>query len=294
MSTTLVRKEDVQRKWYVLDAADKPLGRTAVIAANLRGAFLCMKAVARQMVKQRYGRIVNLSSVVGLHGNAGQVNYAASKAGVIGMTKSLAKELAGRNITVNAVAPGFIATDMDVFSRKQVAHFCEYVFEKLECRFLADAKYLFTYPPASPNLIILTLTSELGIAGQSGLGMSGHFDFRNDCYLACCGISNNVTNLLLCIKSPMGNTVILLTMIVMSDDAFLSLRADAGEFGITANFDSPALIVGQMPVEIINFMHADKIDKRFYLFNGEKVTATIQMCTSISETGPIFYAKGRE
>jgi 3-oxoacyl-[acyl-carrier protein] reductase len=84
----------------------------AVVAANLKGTFLCMKAVSRQMMKQRYGRIVNLSSVVGLRGNAGQVNYAASKAGVIGMTKSLAKELASRNVTVNAVAPGFIETDM--------------------------------------------------------------------------------------------------------------------------------------------------------------------------------------
>ena len=84
----------------------------AVIATNLRGAFLCMKAAARPMMKKRWGRMVNLSSVVGLHGNAGQVNYAASKAGVIGMTKSMAKELAARNVTVNAVAPGFIDTDM--------------------------------------------------------------------------------------------------------------------------------------------------------------------------------------
>ena len=84
----------------------------AVINANLKGTFLCMKAVSRLMLKQRYGRIVNLSSVVGLRGNAGQVNYAASKAGVVGMTKSLAKELASRGVTVNAVAPGFIETDM--------------------------------------------------------------------------------------------------------------------------------------------------------------------------------------
>lgn len=84
----------------------------AVLDTNLKGAFLCMKAATRTMMKQRYGRIVNLSSVVGLRGNAGQVNYAASKAGVIGMTKSAAKELASRGITVNAVAPGFIDTDM--------------------------------------------------------------------------------------------------------------------------------------------------------------------------------------
>lgn len=83
-----------------------------VVETNLKGTFLCMKVVARQMIKQRYGRIINLSSVVGLHGNAGQVNYAASKAGVIGMTKSLAKELASRGVTVNAVAPGFMETDM--------------------------------------------------------------------------------------------------------------------------------------------------------------------------------------
>lgn len=84
----------------------------AVIATNLKGAFLCTRAVTRPMMKQRYGRIVNLSSVVGVHGNAGQANYAASKAGLIGMTKSAAKELASRGITVNAVAPGFIETDM--------------------------------------------------------------------------------------------------------------------------------------------------------------------------------------
>ena len=84
----------------------------AVIDTNLKGTFLCMKAVSRIMMKQRYGRIVNLSSVVGLRGNAGQANYAAAKAGLIGFTKSVAKELASRNIRCNAVAPGCIATDM--------------------------------------------------------------------------------------------------------------------------------------------------------------------------------------
>lgn len=84
----------------------------AVIDTNLKGTFLCMKAVSRIMMKQRYGRIVNLSSVVGLRGNPGQANYSASKAGVIGLTKSLAKELSSRHVTVNAVAPGFIDTDM--------------------------------------------------------------------------------------------------------------------------------------------------------------------------------------
>ena len=84
----------------------------AVLATNLKGAFACMQAVMRPMMKQRWGRIVNLSSVVGLRGNLGQANYAASKAGLIGMSKSAAKELASRGITVNCVAPGFIETDM--------------------------------------------------------------------------------------------------------------------------------------------------------------------------------------
>ena len=83
-----------------------------VLDTNLKGAFQCMKAVYRPMMKQKYGRVVNLSSIVGIRGNAGQANYAASKAGLIGLTKSMAKELAARNVTVNAVAPGFIDTDM--------------------------------------------------------------------------------------------------------------------------------------------------------------------------------------
>lgn len=83
-----------------------------VININLKGVFNCTKAVTRQMMKQRNGRIINLASVVGVCGNPGQANYVAAKAGVIGLTKTTAKELATRHITVNAVAPGFISTDM--------------------------------------------------------------------------------------------------------------------------------------------------------------------------------------
>jgi len=84
----------------------------AVLSVNLKGAFLCTRAASKVMAKQRYGRIINIASVVGQMGNAGQANYCASKAGLIGLTKSNARELAKRNITVNAVAPGFIATAM--------------------------------------------------------------------------------------------------------------------------------------------------------------------------------------
>lgn len=91
----------------------------AVLDTNLKGAFCCCKAVYRPMMRQRSGRIINMSSIVGLRGNPGQANYCASKAGLIGLTKSLAKELAARKVTVNAVAPGFIDTDMTAVLSEQ-------------------------------------------------------------------------------------------------------------------------------------------------------------------------------
>lgn len=106
----LVNNAGITRDGLLLRMKDEDFD--AVLNANLKSMFYTIKNVARLMMKKRSGRIVNMSSVVGLTGNAGQVNYAAAKAGVVGLTKSVAKELAARNITVNAVAPGFIRTDM--------------------------------------------------------------------------------------------------------------------------------------------------------------------------------------
>lgn len=106
----LVNNAGITRDGLIIRMSDKQFDQ--VIDTNLKGAFYMMRAVSKQMIKQRSGRIINISSVVGVMGNAGQVNYAASKAGVIGMTKSLARELSSRKVTVNAVAPGMIETDM--------------------------------------------------------------------------------------------------------------------------------------------------------------------------------------
>lgn len=125
-----------------------------VINTNLKGAFVCTKAVTRQMMKQKAGRIINVASIVGVSGNPGQANYVAAKAGVIGLTKTTAKELATRNILVNAVAPGFISTDMtDELTEEQKASMLAMIpLEKLGTsedvanvvRFLAsgDANYI--------------------------------------------------------------------------------------------------------------------------------------------------------
>ena len=106
----LVNNAGITRDGLLMTAKAEDLDR--VLDTNLKGAYFCMKAASKVMMRQRYGRIISMSSVVGLRGNPGQTNYAASKAGIIGLTKAAAKELASRGITVNAVAPGFIDTDM--------------------------------------------------------------------------------------------------------------------------------------------------------------------------------------
>lgn len=106
----LVNNAGITKDGFLIRMKDDDFDR--VLDVNLRGAFFCLREAAKIMSRQRAGRIVNISSVVGQMGNPGQINYSAAKAGLIGMTKSAAKELAGRGITVNAVAPGFIETDM--------------------------------------------------------------------------------------------------------------------------------------------------------------------------------------
>ncbi len=106
----LVNNAGITRDSLLLTAVEEDVSQ--VLDTNLKGAYFCTKAAAKLMVRQRYGRIVCLSSVVGLRGNPGQTAYAASKAGILGLVKAAAKELAGRDITINAVAPGFIETDM--------------------------------------------------------------------------------------------------------------------------------------------------------------------------------------
>jgi 3-oxoacyl-[acyl-carrier protein] reductase len=106
----LVNNAGITRDNLLLRMSEEEFDR--VIQINLKGTFNCTKIVSRFMMKQRFGRIINIASVIGLIGNAGQVNYAASKAGIIGVTKSVAKELGSRNVTVNAIAPGFIKTEM--------------------------------------------------------------------------------------------------------------------------------------------------------------------------------------
>lgn len=106
----LVNNAGITRDGLIMRMSEEAFDE--VIATNLKGAFHCIRFASRAMMKERKGRIINISSVVGVTGNAGQVNYAASKAGLIGLTKSVARELATRNITVNAVAPGFIQTEM--------------------------------------------------------------------------------------------------------------------------------------------------------------------------------------
>jgi len=114
----LVNNAGITKDGLLIRMKDEDFDR--VLGVNLRGAFLCLREAAKIMVRQRAGRIINIGSVIGQMGNAGQLNYAAAKAGILGITKSAAKELGARNITVNCVCPGFVETDMTAFLSDEV------------------------------------------------------------------------------------------------------------------------------------------------------------------------------
>jgi 3-oxoacyl-[acyl-carrier protein] reductase len=152
----LVNNAGVTRDTLMLRMKDEDWDK--VIDVNLKGAFLCIRAVSRAMMKARYGRIINISSVVGLGGAAGQANYAASKAGLIGLTKSVAKELGSRGITCNAVAPGFVETDM---TGDLPAEFREYVTKN------APAGRLGTPTDIAPAVAFLASEEAAYITGQT-------------------------------------------------------------------------------------------------------------------------------
>ncbi|MBC8063789.1 MAG: 3-oxoacyl-[acyl-carrier-protein] reductase [Chlorobia bacterium] len=152
----LVNNAGITKDTLILRMKDEDWDR--VMNVNLKGAFNMIRAVAKPMMKARYGRIVNVSSVVGLHGAAGQANYAASKAGVIGLTLATAKELGSRNITCNALAPGFIETDM---TEDLPAEFREYVAKN------APAGRLGKPEDIAPAILFLASREAAYITGQT-------------------------------------------------------------------------------------------------------------------------------
>lgn len=161
--SVLVNNAGITKDTLLMRMKDEDWDR--VLDVNLKGAYRCIKAAIKPMMKARYGRIVNISSVIGLHGGSGQANYSASKAGLIGLTMSVAKELGSRGITCNAIAPGFIETDM---TTELPAEFREYVVKTSPAGRLGTAEdvaaaVLFFGSPESAYITGQTLTVDGGL-----------------------------------------------------------------------------------------------------------------------------------